>query len=294
MATGEGYEEFEGVRFWSDAWIKSLMLAGQFAHVLLFQWTWTGPLRTASGLFQCPLDAVRSMAGFTKLTPKRFREVVAETTEQPAAGIAFFPELDYWWVKNYIRHRDGSPNKLTASAKDLLRHPAALSSLAIAYNKERDLDLMTLEPLAHMATAQPDFPYPSDTLRERFAMDVSTFTLGLDAPYPYPKPKAVTAITGSAKAPPGWNECKQTYHDGFLKATGEKPAMDVVDFARLKGTLRQHYAGDGEWQKLQAVIAFAISGRDPNWPDALPSLQTILSKYHRNRITSLLARNKRG
>lgn len=287
MASGEGYEEFEGRRFWGDEWIEALMLGGNFAHILLFEWVWTGPMRTPSGLLRCPIDAVRSMGHFTKLSPKRFRDVVEEATEQPHAGLAWFPEREYWWVKNYISHRREVPNKLVASAKDLLRHPRDLASLAISYNLERGINLMEREVLSQFAVANEGFPYPSDTLRERFAIDINTYLK------PTATPEAVSVsrirkpqLQAPPKAPPGWNECKATYSDGFLATTGERPKMDEVDFKRLKVCLKGY--GD-EWPKLKTVIEYAVSGKDTAWDGGLPSLQTILSKHHLNRITSKLA-----
>jgi hypothetical protein len=290
----DGYEEFQGNRFWADDWIRSLMMEGKFPHILLFEWCWTGPLRSPSGLFHCPLEAVRNMACFTRLTPGKFRSLVEEATEQPSAGLAWFPEYEYWWVKNYVLHRRDHANKLIASAKDLMRHPVPLASLAIAYYQTRGVDLMTLDHLKEFAHVTPDFPYPTDTLREGYAIDIETYAKPSSSPKPYPNPNKnpTTVTTGVAKAPPGWNECRQAYHEGYLSLTGEKPIMDVVDTSRLKTVLKTNYAGEGEWEKLVAVINYAVSGKDEAWNGSLPSFQTILSKYHLNRITSKLAKRQ--
>jgi len=292
MAAGEGYEEFEGRRFWSDEWIKSLMELGRFPHILLFEWVWTGPMRTPSGLVHCPLDALRSIGHFTKLPPKRFREMVDEATEQPSSGLAWFPSQEYWWVKNYIVHRRDHANKLVASARDLLNHPRELASLVISYNSERNVDLARLDVIVQFSAQNGIFPYSTDTLRERYTIDTATYLK------PYASPEAVPAsvsrkpqLRATPEAPPGWNECRKAYHDGFLKVTGEKPIMDVVDFARLKALLTKAKTDQEDWGKLATIISFAVSGKDPGFPldQGLPSLQTICSKHHINRIKSILA-----
>jgi len=287
---GEGYEEFECNKFWGDAWIKSLMLAGKFAHVLLFEWAWMGPMRTPSGLFQCPIDAVRHLANFKKLTPKRFRTMVEEATAQPISGLAWFPDRDYWWVKNYIGYRSDSPNKLVASAKDLLRKPPELASLVIGYNLSRGVDLTEVEIIASACRAN-GFPVSEETLREGFAIATETYIKPSGVSVSVPVAVTEPENTGVAKAPPGWMECLQAYADGYRSLTDEKVAIGIVDTARLKATLKEH-AKEGEdgWQKVRAVIAYAVSGKDDAWGESVPLLQTIVSHYHLNRIKTLLAR----
>ena len=95
-----------------------------------------------------------------------------------------------------------------------------------------------------------------------------------------------------APAPDGWKECLEAYSQGYEQTTGERPVMDQnkngVDFVRLKAMLK-HFGK--EWEKLQAIIGFAVSGDDPEWPteQGLPSLQTICSKHHVNRIMAIIA-----
>ena len=71
----------------------------------------------------------------------------------------------------------------------------------------------------------------------------------------------------------------------FLNQLGSYASEDFLDW--VIGT------GIG-W--ITAIIAFAVSGNDPEWPTdrGLPSLQTILSKHHVNRIMGKLGREARG
>jgi hypothetical protein len=85
---------------------------------------------------------------------------------------------------------------------------------------------------------------------------------------------------------------KDLYSKLYQGRTGEKPLMTAPDFALLKTRLHE-VASDVTPQvaekKITAVLRHAMSGDYRDFQANLPPLQTILSKYHWNRIVSGLA-----
>lgn len=176
MATGEGYEMFSA-DFWADAWVQQLLSGGRSDELLLFEWLWTGPLRTTSGLVHAPIGVVREFIGWP-YGPKRFRGIVERATEQPSAGLAWFPDRGYWWVKNYLRRRADRPNLLISAIKDLARHPRELAALVALYNLERGLDLTKVPAWETYAAQHVRDVADAETLRERFGIDSETYLKG--------------------------------------------------------------------------------------------------------------------
>lgn len=85
---------------------------------------------------------------------------------------------------------------------------------------------------------------------------------------------------------------KDLYSNLYRGRTGEKPLMTAPDFSLLKTRLHEVATDvppkEAE-QKVTAVIRHALSGDYRDFQSNLPPLQTVLSKYHWNRIVSGLA-----
>ena len=95
--------------------------------------------------------------------------------------------------------------------------------------------------------------------------------------------------TKKAPSPAGYSQCLEAFYEGFKgSANGEHPAIDGSDGNLLIARLKQYRENDG-WEKVRAVIRFAVSGKDKGFPDGPPALRTLLSSHHFNRILGYLA-----
>jgi len=99
---------------------------------------------------------------------------------------------------------------------------------------------------------------------------------------------------------------KDLYSNLYVGRTGERPLMTAPDFSLLRTRLHEackdarDNQGKGDEsakvaeKKVTMVVRHALSGDYRDFEANLPSLQTVLGKYHWNRIVSGLAMRSRG
>lgn len=95
-------------RYWNDPSIMKLSLKAKLLYIYL----WTNLHCNQAGLYEIAPETISFETGLTV-------EEIPELMRHLEPKIAWYPERNLVWVKNFLRHQSKSPQFLTAAAKCL-------------------------------------------------------------------------------------------------------------------------------------------------------------------------------
>jgi len=138
---------------WDDDWFQDLNRDQRY----LFIYLWTNNHCTQSGIYQITLATI---AFETKLE----KALLPDLLKPLSPKVVWYPDLNYIWIKSFLRHQTKSPKFIVAALKSLDNHrvPEEIKSAFEFYNEEL---LRGIAPSEHVSPTKRECVIIRDNFR---------------------------------------------------------------------------------------------------------------------------------